>query len=276
MPKNSSLLKKILKLRIYKYIQELLADEEYSFSLKEIIETTDKSEASVKSELSRLVEKKEIVNLRKGFYLILTPRYARSEKLPIQLYCEKLFKYLNRKYYLGLYTAAKIHGASHQQIQGDYMLVNKTKFGNIKKQNFDIRFFTSTCWPSKNIQPKKSDAGIYYLSSPALTLVDLIRHQTKIGGINRMLATIEELSEELEEGDLIDLLSWYPYKSTLQRLGFLLDELTDTNSLAEILYEYLISIKYYPVLLSPKTSQKPGAAGNKWKVDINIKLEHDL
>ena len=33
---------------------------------------------------------------------------------------------------------------------------------------------------------------------------------------------------------------------------------------------------YYPVLLSPKSSEKPGAVNNKWKVDLNIKLESDL
>ena len=62
----------------------------------------------------------------------------------------------------------------------------------------DIRFFTSGNWSGENIQIKRSDAGIYKVSSPALTIVDLIHHQTKLGGINRMLATIEELSEELK------------------------------------------------------------------------------
>lgn len=40
-----------------------------------------------------------------------------------------------------------------------------------------------------------------------------------------MLAIIEELFEELIESDLLNLLSWYPNKSTLQRFGFLLEVL---------------------------------------------------
>lgn len=67
----------------------------------------------------------------------------------------------------------------------------------------------------------KSDAGIFKISSPALTIVYLIYHQTKLSRINKMLATIEELTEELTEHDLSNLLSWYPNKSTLQRFGFL-------------------------------------------------------
>lgn len=258
------------------YIKYLLSIENYSFSLDEIANETLGSSTSLKFELLRLSEKGEIVNLRKGFYLIITPRYSSARKLPIQLYCEKLFKYLNRKYYVGLFSAAKFHGASHQQVQRDYLITEKPKFNDISKNTIDIRFFTTTNWSEKNIQQNKSDAGIYKISSPALTIVDLIHHQTKIGGINRLLATIEELTEELTESDLSELLRWYPNKSTLQRFGFLLEELGVEEKFQEMIYSELKAKNYFPVLLTPKSKEKPGAVDNKWKVDVNVKLESDL
>ncbi|MDY0342506.1 MAG: type IV toxin-antitoxin system AbiEi family antitoxin [Lentimicrobium sp.] len=258
------------------YIKQLLSYEEYSFSLDELIENIHKSETSIKSELSRLIAKKEIVNLRKGFYLIITPRYSSAQKLPIQLYCEKLFKYLDRNYYVALFSAAKFHGASHQQVQKDYIITEKPKFNDISKTTIDIRFFTTSNWTEKNIQIKKSDAGIYKVSSPALTIVDLIHYQTKLGGINRMLAVIEELSEELNESDLVELLNWYPNKSTLQRFGFLLEELRIYEEFQELIFMNLKATKKFPVLLSPKSTEKPGAVNNRWKVAINIKLESDI
>jgi predicted transcriptional regulator of viral defense system len=258
------------------YIKQLLSYEEYSFSLNELIENINKTETSIKSELSRLIAKKEIVNLRKGFYLIITPRYSSTQKLPIQLYCEKLFKYLNRNYYVALFAAAKFHGASHQQVQRDYIITEKPKLKDILKNTIDIRFFTTSNRIDKNIQLKKSDAGIYKVSSPALTIVDLIRYQTKLGGINRALSVIEELSEELTESDLIELLDWYPYKSTLQRFGFLLEELAVTDKFQTLVYEKLRKTNFFPVLLSPKSNEKPGSVNNRWKVDVNIKLESDL
>ena len=258
------------------YIKQLLSYEEYSFSLNELIEETNKSEISIKSELSRLIGKREIVNLRKGFYLIITPRYSSAQKLPIQLYCHKLFKYLNRNYYLGFYTAARLHGASHQQTQRDYLMIEKPKFNDITKNTIDIRFFTTSNWSDKNIQIKKADAGIYNVSSPALTIIDLIHHQTKLGGINRMLAIIEELVDEINEQDLVELLNWYPHKSTLQRFGFLLEENEANNNYQEKIFLTLNSAKFYPVLLSPKSNQKPGNVNNRWKVDVNVKLESDL
>ena len=129
---------------------------------------------------------------------------------------------------------------------------------------------------TKNILDKKSDAGYFKISDPALTAVDLIHYQTKLGGLNRMLAIIEELSEEIDPHELGILLSWYPHKSTLQRFGFLLEELHADEKLANQLFKHLKSLKYFPVLLNSKPNQKPGAVNNKWKVDVNIKLDNYL
>lgn len=257
------------------YIKQLQSIEEYSFSWEELVKVCHKTDTALKRELSRLVSKKEIINLRKGFYLIIPPRYSKQNQIPLQLFADKLFKSLNRTYYLAFYTAAKFHGAGHQQVQREYVMTDKS-FPNIKKSSLDIQFFTTSNWPTKNILEKKSDAGVFKISSPALTSVDLIHHQTKLGGINRMLAILEELTEEIDIQDIEDLISWYPNKSTLQRFGFLLEELQVDAMLYTPIMNHLKASKYFPVLLSPKSKEKPGAINNNWKVDVNIKLESDL
>ncbi|MEQ8908606.1 MAG: type IV toxin-antitoxin system AbiEi family antitoxin [Vicingaceae bacterium] len=261
---------------VSEYIKQLLSYEEYSFSLEEVLENSSKGSTAVRREINRLVVKKKIVNLRKGFYLIIPPRYSNSEKLPVQLYAEKLFKYLNRRYYVGLHSAAKIHGASHQQAQKDYFIIEPPMLNTIKKKSFHIQFHTTGNWPAKNIVTKKSDAGIYQISSPALTFFDLIHHHTKIGGLNRLMASLEELTEELEAQDMEMLLSWYENKSSMQRAGFLLEELLGSTSLSMLIFEKLRPQSFYPILLSPKSSEKPGSANNRWKVDVNLKVETDL
>ena len=262
-------------MRAREYIKHLLSIENYSFSLEEISNQTDSTDTSLKFELARLVEKKEITNLRKGFYLIIPPRYSKHAYIPIQLYIHKLFQSLNRNYYLGFYSAAKFYGASHQQTHREYVMIEKPKLKEIKKNNFDIKFITASQWPVKNILKKKSDAGYFNISSPALTAADLIHHQTKLGGLNRMLAILEELAEEITNEDLNDLLTWYPHRSTIQRLAFILDEHKAGIDLTAIA-NYLKSAEYFPVLLSPKKNQKAGSVHNRWKVDVNIKLESDF
>ncbi len=258
------------------YIKYLLSQEIFSFSIDEAVRYTQKEASSIKFQIARLTEKKELLNIRKGFYVIIPPRYSKQMLLPIQLYVEKLFQYLNRKYYLAFYTAAKFYGAAHQQIQKEYVMIEQPKLKDIQKKSFEIRFFTVKNWPEKNIIQKKSDAGYFQISSPALTAADLIHYQNKLGGINRIWTVLQELVEEITRQDVEELLTWYPHKSTLQRLGFLLEKMHAGRELIDPLKRHLQQEKFFPVLLNPKTNRRPGKANNFWKVDTNVKLESDL
>ena len=150
---------------VAEYIDKLLSVEEYSFSLDELMRQTAKSKNAIWLELAHLIEKNKVINLRKGFYLILTPRYSNFGKLPINLYIDKLFDYLERKYYLGFYSAAKVYGASHQQAQRDYVMTATPKLLDIQKPAIDIRFLTTSAWPEKNIHSKKLDLGRKLINS---------------------------------------------------------------------------------------------------------------
>ena len=258
------------------FVNQLLRYEEYAFSFEELMVKSQKTEIALKRELSRLVEKGLLINLRKGFYIILPPRYQAMGRLPIELYIDKLFKYLNKTYYVSLFTASRFHGASHQKIQKDYVMTELPAVLDIEKEEISIHFFNASNWPKGNVVKRKSDAGAFYVSSPALTVVDLIQYHTKIGGLNRILANIEELIEEITVEDLQELLKWYPNRSTLQRFGFLLDELQIENKLAELILDHLKMEKYFPVLLTPINEQKPGSVDNRWKIDVNLTLETDL
>lgn len=275
--KNTIFIENLLKLSIADFIKERLSFEEYAFSWDELVKVMpSKSVASIRSDLYYAIGNGDVISLRHKFYLIIPPRYSRTGKLPIELYIDKLFTFLGRNYYLGLYSAAKHYGASHQQIQKDYVLHDKSSLLSISKGPAKLDFFTVSNWPKRNILSRKGDAGMYKISSPSLTAVDLLYHQTKIGGLNRILSILEEVAEEIELSDIKDLLTWYPHKSVLQRFGFLLNEFDHTLESIELIYDHLSLQKFHPVLLSPKSKQKAGAVTNRWKVDVNIKMESDL
>ena len=257
------------------YISHLLSREEYSFSFDELVQNSSKSKEALKSELRRLADKNEIVNLRKGFYLILTPRYRSFGHLPIELFIDKLFKYLQKSYYVACLTAAKFHGSAHEQIQEDYVITQLPSIRNIEKP-VRLNFLTSLRWSTNNIEQKKSEAGHFNLASPALTAVDLIHYQSKLGGLDKQYTVIEELSEEITIPDLQNLLEWYPGKSTLQRLGYILDQIQTNSKLTDLIYNELKQRGFYSVLLYPVKEQKAGSTGNRWKIDANVRLESDL
>jgi hypothetical protein len=56
----------------------------------------------------------------------------------------------------------------------------------------------------------------------------------------------------------------------------LLERIETNEKLSRLIMEHLRQSKFFPVLLSPKSGQKPGTVDNPWKVDVNIKLESDL
>ena len=275
LPKNGNFRKNLLRLTANEYIQHLLSVEEYAFSWEELLANSGRGKTALTRQLSRLEEKKRIINLRKGFYVVIPPRHAKQMGLPVQLYIHKLFQYLNRPYYLAFYSAAKFHGAGHQQIQQDYVMTVNPPMRTIQKNGMVIRFFTTSNWPKHNISNKKSDAGYFNISSPALTAADLIHHQSRLGGLNRQLTILEELAEEITQEDMKILLSWYPHKSTLQRLGYLLEIMNVADKLINLIRQHLEKATTYPVLLKPKTGQNAGAVDNPWKVDVNLELEKD-
>lgn len=258
------------------FIRELQAYEEYSFSTEELYEKSTAPESSIKKELARLVSDNQIINLRKGFYIILPPSYQHYKKLPIELYVDKLFRSLDKPYYVGYYSAAAFHGAAHQQVQQDYIITTPPPLRDVSKGSVKIRFFKSTNWPEANILQKKSNTGYFNISSPTLTFVDLLENQNNLGGINRMLAVLEELSEELDMQDLKTLLNWYNNKSTLQRMGYIMEKMGLSTGLTEVIFEKLKGNSFFPVLLSPQNGLRPGSTGNRWKVDVNVALESDL
>lgn len=261
---------------VSEYIKQLQSYEEYSFSLNEILTNCNVPEPTLRKELIRLIERKEIVNLRNGFYLIIPPRYQNIGKIPLPLYVDKLFSFLERDYYVGLFSAAAVYGASHQRIQQDYLITVPPTLRDVEKGKNKLRFLTTENLPEKNIIKKKSDAGLYKISSPALTAIDLVHYHLKIGGLNRILANLEELLQEIDTDDLDQLLSWYSHKSTLQRFGYLIEQLEAPEFITNEVYKSLKKKPFYTVLLTPKKGIKAGRTGNRWKVDVNIKLESDI
>lgn len=139
-----------------------------------------------------------------------------------------------------------------------------------------MKFFQKSHWSYHNIIQKKSDAGLFNVSSPALTLADLLHFQNKLGGVNRMLAIIEELAETIQLEDLNELMRWYPHVNTFQRMGYFLEQFAVNEEILETIQRHLDLQKVYPMLLSPIKNEKPGSANNRWKIDVNITLENDL
>lgn len=259
------------------FVNELRSNGRYAFSLEEVRSKYNQSDEAIKKALQRLKNKKEISSVRKEFYVIVPPEYRTREIIPPSLFIADLMKFLNRDYYVGLLNAAAFYGAAHQQPQDFSVITSKPSLRGINNRLLRINFYIKKDWSKDDIVQRKVETGYINVSSPELTALDLVFFFDESGGFNRITTVLEELAESMDAQKLVKAAKRFYQITTVQRLGFLLDEILQKHELSNPLAEYVKGSKYFPVLLRPQ-KEKPESmiTGNVWKVAQNIEIETDL
>ncbi|MFT3739581.1 MAG: type IV toxin-antitoxin system AbiEi family antitoxin [Breznakibacter sp.] len=266
------------KAKKYEYIDDYLLNirtkGRFSFTFEELKSTFDSSEQALRRKITRLNADKKIAIIRKDFYVVLPPEYTEKGGLPLYLYIDDLMKFLGREYYVGLYSAAALYGAAHQQPM-EYQVIVQSPMRSIVGTDTKINFFVRKTWEQASIEKKKSAAGYFNVSSPELTALDFMSFNGKIGGISRITTIMEELVEEMKPSQMYKTASAYPQNSALQRLGYLFDKVYNKQDLAKSIERVLKGKTTQNILLSI-SSPKKGNVDKDWKVDVNVKIESDL
>src|SRR5579872_6836314 len=99
------------------YINDLMKHGKCSFTVQQAQSALNKSAEAIYSSAKHLLTKNEVATPAKGFYVIVPPEYRVLGCLPAEHFIPYLMEYWQRPYYVGLLTAARYHGASHQAAQ---------------------------------------------------------------------------------------------------------------------------------------------------------------
>jgi predicted transcriptional regulator of viral defense system len=256
------------------YLNKIRSKGRYAFTWEETKIQFNLSDKALNQNLYRLKSKKRIAQIRKGFYAIITPEYSKQEMLPPSLFIDDMMNHLKRRYYVGLISAAALHGAAHQQPMEYFIVTEKPALRAIKNKKLKINFYVKKEWSENDIIQKKTDAGNINVSSPELTALDLLYYLDSIG-LNRTLTILQELSAEIKIQTLVKTAKHYPQTVAIQRLGYLLDKELQYHKFAEPLLKVLKDRKYFPVPLALNKSHE-GEMDAKWKIIKNISIESDL
>lgn len=257
-----------------RFLVDLQEKGKYTFTFNELRSYFDLSDESLLQGLFRYKQKKRIVQIRKGFYAILTPEYSRQGMLPYHLFIDDLMKSLNKPYYVALLSASALYGAAHQQPM-EYFVISKTPAPrSISSKKLKITFLSKNSWESDDIIQQTTNAGYINVSSPELTALDLISYSEKIG-LNRATTILYELAQSISVGRITRSLKKYPNTSVIQRLGYIMDKVLNEKKIAEVLMKNLNTRNITPVLLSTRKPQQ-GLIDETWKVILNMKIESDL
>ena len=265
--------------KVKNYITDLQKRGKRTFLQEEI---KDKfpllSDSAITSALKRLTENKKIVSVWRGFYVIISVEYANSAMLPPILYLDTLMKYLNRPYYFALLNAAEFYGAAHQHPQQYAVITVLPPLRDTNKRNTKINYIsTRKEIPQKWLKPFKTQSGYIQVSSPELTAVDLITFQKETGGLNRACNVLYELMEVVKFGKSDPAFFEYVPVSSIQRLGYLLENELKQSKQAEILYSKAKThgCKFQKIPLKYGKSTENCEINGKWKIIVNEYIELD-
>lgn len=250
----------------------------FSFPLQKLrSEFSEQSDTAIKFALKRLVDKKQIISIHKGYYLIIPPQYRSKGTLPPTLFLDAFMKELNRPYYLAMLNAAAYHGASHQQPQEFFVVTSFPVLRPMQKKGLKVNFISKKELPVTLLDNRKTEAGYMKISNSALTAADLIQYTKRVGGINRVATVLAELAESINPDDFDKSLLQHVPVTVLQRLGYILDKVIDNQTLANALFMALQKNKatLFRIPLKASAQAKGFAYDDHWKIIINTTIEID-
>ena len=170
-----------------------------------------------------------------------------------------------------------ILGAAHQRPQKFFVTTVLPKPSVSPSKNNLLVWSYRKEIPSDFLLTKNSETGTIRYSNAELTAVDLIQYEQYIGGLSEAATILAELSEGLDFRRVSGRLFDYTSQATLQRLGYVLEEVLLQTEVADVLYEklraYAGRLRYVP--LSTRSTEAMAAKNDRWKIDVNMTIEPD-
>lgn len=235
---------------------------------------TDKT---ISNTLSRLVKRKVLALLAKGFYCVIPSQYALHGDLPPSYYVNQLMNHYNKPYYVGLLSAAVYWGAAHQRPQQFSIITEPPKFQRSKNRNNDLLWFYRQSIPEKFLLEKNTETSAVKYSNAELTAIDLVQFEQHIGGLSRAATVLSELLESTNFIGASDMLFSYTTLPTIQRLGYIVDIILEDTIQADVIYEEMIKYrkKIQYCYLSNRHKQSKMHINKRWRIYINAEIEPD-
>ncbi len=244
----------------------------YFFTREEAINNLKMTEEAFRKAAARLVKKIRIVRIRSGFFVIVPLEYRASGVLPPEWFIADLMTYLKQPYYVGLLSAAVLHGAAHQQPQ-QFQVVTTAPHRRIQKNNLSLRFFFKTNFDATPVTQIKTTTGYMAVSTPEATALDLIRYSRSIGGLARVITVLQELGEKIDAKKIQDAARKDGNLAYAQRLGWLMEKGGHTN--VEALCRWVADQKPLAASLDPSQPIKGARKDDRWQLLINSDVESD-
>jgi len=262
------------------WIEDLPKRGKITFSKEEVaMQFPHLTNRNIQNTLNRLVVKKKIQSVWRGFWVVVPVEYGLKGVVDPIEYIAQLMDSLGQKYYVGLLSAAAIHGAAHQQSMELMLITSSNNLRGKTKNDIKISFASKKEIPQQYLQQITVKSGYIPVSTPELTAIDLLLYIKNVGGINRVATVLSELAEIID----FEKISLDFFENTnvadIQRLGYLLETLgfiEIANSLLQKANKANLKFRKYPLCVKKQPMSLTSFPVNeKWKIIINEEIETD-
>lgn len=255
------------------YVDSLQEQGRYTFSREEALAALGSTPIGLKRAAERLTAKRRLTAPRRGFYTIVPLEYRSAGALPASSFIDALMRHHGVAYYVGLLSAAEIHGAAHQRPQ-EFQVVASKQLRPVTAGRNRIRFFLKKGLDGSPVEMVKNASGHMRVSSPETTALDLVRFHDRVGGLNHVATVLAELAEKIQPAKLAAAAEGEVERAHVQRLGYLLD-LVGKSAVTGELWKSLQRRDPKTVLLSPGGPAEAVSRDSRWRVAVNQEVEPD-
>jgi len=183
--------------------------------------------------------------------------------------------HLQMPYYVGLLTAASIHGAAAQAAQVVQVVVARPR-RPVSVGRLAIEFIVRRTAGQAPVELVTTASGRMRVATADVVALDLVRYPAHAGGWGNVMTVLRDLSPAMRRSGMRQALALKPTTPELQRLGHLLERV-GADSIAAVVTEELRGRRSTWVPLASGASVAPGAHGRdpRWHVIVNVTLEAD-
>lgn len=243
----------------------------YTFTRKEAARRLKASmPAAVYMSLHRMARAGRVVMPRAGFYVIVDAQHRSAGTLPADWFIHELMKNMGRPYYVGLLSAAQIHGAAHHRPQEFQVVIPKRAVRPIRVGNVRIRFFGKGSFDCPATVDVKTPTGYMKVSSPETTAWDIVRYPRAAGGFDHAVTVLAELSEKIDPVKMREVVNRHDEVVVAQRLGYIFEQISRRRLARELAGQ----VQGAPMrALNPAAPIKDVRESRKWGLWLNADVE---
>jgi len=246
----------------------LLSEGTSWFTARDAAQAAGVPLAHVYPGLKRLVDRGQIFSPARGFYVPIPPEFRTWGSVPATHFVDAMMRHLDRRYYVGLLSAAELHGAAHQKPQVFQVMVERPLAARRNGRTL-LSFYARSRLAQVPTQPLITPTGYLVVSTPEATVLDLASRPADGGGLDNVATVLVELAEEgtLDIGAL-EAATKSSTVSALRRVGWMLDRFTGLD-VTELRRQTAAAA---PTMLDPHGGRR-GSIDADWGLIINSYVE---